>query len=237
MHQGRSGAEAGKGAAACDNPRVAQVGGPGKRGESGVERACTGSQCRSTVLCLADGPAERLDLRPVGVVLDSRRIRGSFRHPHYQTDDLAIPIAISRVVQLSGKYRQLLRLPRDLAEKLAHIGVGVGLSLLRLARQQVHREESVRLFRQQLGMSGNELIDLFAVPAVADTGAENDLVEGRGVGFVHIADVPQGHRVAMFGDNVQQSFADFPRVAVGGGIKDEEMGHKVDRVCSGGESK
>src|SRR5690606_487939 len=115
-------------------------------------------------------------------------------------------------------------------EELAHVGVGVGLALVRLAADRVDREEGVRARLERRLVAVDEGLHRRAMVTVADAGADHDAVAGlelSSAGRLHLGqlDLVTG-RTRDRGD----ALADLERMAVDGGIDDQQSHARSGRA-------
>src|SRR5690606_39135250 len=163
-----------------------------------------------------------LDLRPVGEVGDRARVGGAAGDPHDQADHVAVEETVARVFDLAPEHLDLLRLPADLAEELAQVGVGVGLALVRLAADRIDREEGVRARLERRLVAVDEILDRRAMVTVADAGADHHAVAGLELGGGNHTDLGQLDFVSALTRDRCDPLADLERVAVDGGIDDQQ---------------
>jgi hypothetical protein len=96
-----------------------------------------------------------------------------------------------------------------------------------LPGDDVDREEGIRPAFQQGKMCFDELVNRTAVPAVADACADDDLAVCREIDAAGILDARQRDRVARRLDPPSDSLANRPRMAVDGGLEDEDGRHAL----------
>jgi hypothetical protein len=70
-----------------------------------------GGPGRRAVSHLRNRSAEVIDLIPIRKIDYCLKIRRPFGHPHDESDDLAVPKIVYRIVYFSRKYRQFQWLP------------------------------------------------------------------------------------------------------------------------------
>jgi hypothetical protein len=150
--------------------------------------------------------------------------------PHDEPDDLAIQEAVRRIVQPPGEDGQPARPPGGAAQEGPDVGVAVGRVLARLARDDVDREEGAGHAVQRGAVGVDEAMDVGPVTAVADAGADDDLVERRELGRRAGADLEQLRDLTVAAEHVLDPAADGQRVAVDGGVGDERSGHGRSRL-------
>ena len=193
---------------------------------SGLAPAPRSGHCSAAAaLHLADHPAEGLDLVPVGEFDHGCRIGRALGDQHDEPDHEAIEGAVARVIQLAGEDRQFPRPPGDLAQELLQVGIGFRITFFRLAGHDIDREERARLALQQRQVALDELVDPLVVPAVADAGADHDLVERVEIRQAGFGDGNQRRLMTVVFDYGLQPLADLDGVAVGRGKEDEDARH------------
>jgi DNA polymerase III delta prime subunit len=198
--------------------------------EAGLRAAFVPAVPRSARSHRAHTLREGVDPRPVGEVDHGVRVGRSVGDEHDEADHLPVEEPVARVVQLAGEDVRHGRPPAHLLQELEHVGVGLGAVLLRLARHDVDAEEGAGPSGQQGGVLVGEGQHVRPVLAVADAGADDDLVVARDLGRADVFQRPQRDAVAASGEPLLDALADRAGVAVDGGAGDEDAGHGAQRA-------
>jgi len=173
-----------------------------------------------------DPPGKFGHLLPIGKIHHGFGVRRSPGDPHDEAYDQAVDCAVSGVIQFSGKYRQVRRLPGDLPQQFPHVGIGLGPAFCRLSGHEINREKGVGFAFQNRHVPPDEIDHLPAVFPIADAGADHDPIEGFQVQGCSLPDGNQPNPVAVLPfHHLLHAQADFSGVAIGCRVEEENPGH------------
>jgi len=162
-----------------------------------------------------------LHLRPIRELDHLGRVGRALGDVHDEADHLPVNVAQRRVVQPTGKHPQQLRLPVQLLEQLDHVGVGVGLVFLGLARHDVDAEQRIGFALQQRLVLLDEGHHLRAMFAVADAGTNDDAIKRCQLKRVRLLQRHQRGWLPQRRHGSLHAFTDQPGVAVNGGVDEK----------------
>ena len=162
-----------------------------------------------------DNPAKGFYLFPVGEFHYGLGIGRPLGHPHDQSNHKAVNKPVAGIIDLAGKNGQFSGLPRYPFEKLLQVGIMFRLALLRFSGNDIYRKEGVGFALQEESVLLDEGDNLRTVFPIADTGADDDFIEGCHVNLGFVLNGNHGDLMRLLLYNLLQSLAYLSGLPIG----------------------